>query len=53
MPPVPENGLWKESVQEMIDFYDGGTANYFPYKLDNFPEQAPPNYHLHNGSRMP
>ena len=43
--PTFSKGPWKESVQEMIDFYNGGTANYFPYKLDAFPEEAPPNYH--------
>ena len=30
----------QESVTEMMAFYDDGTANYFPYRLDSFEEQV-------------
>ena len=31
----------QESVTEMMAFYDDGTANYFPYRLDSYEEQVP------------
>ena len=31
----------EDAVAEMIDFYNPATANYFPYKMKGFPEQAP------------
>ena len=32
--------ICQESVTEMISFYESTTANYFPYKLDSFDEEA-------------
>lgn len=34
------SSLLEDSVREMMTFYDVGTANYFPYRLDTFTEQV-------------
>eukprot|EP00435_Cladocopium_sp_Y103_P020369 s3871_g4.t7 len=39
-PSMNTTSLLEDSVQEMMTFYDVGTANYFPYRLDAFTEEV-------------